>query len=162
MNYFGISKFYTPIPELDHWIRRRLRMCLWKQWRFARTKVRELKKLGVFLKPAISVAMSRKGPWRLSHTLATQSGITNDWLHKTLGLVCIKSIWISGSLPFLKRSVRSRKHCVVGTRELRSTIGVLDYPIIHFAYNRFFSNEYICSRRFELNAKGNSDTFSPA
>lgn len=99
MNYFGISKFYTPISELDHWIRRRLRMCLWKQWRFARTKVRELKKLGVFLKPAISVAMSRKGPWRLSHTLATQSGMTNDWFHKTLGLVCIKSIWISIHYP---------------------------------------------------------------
>jgi len=31
MNYFGISEYYRPIPEIDHWLRRRLRMCCWKQ-----------------------------------------------------------------------------------------------------------------------------------
>ena len=33
MDYFGISQYYRPIPELDHWLRRRVRMCYWKQWR---------------------------------------------------------------------------------------------------------------------------------
>jgi len=42
MGYFGISQYYTPIPELDEWLRRRVRMCYWKQWRRARTKVRHL------------------------------------------------------------------------------------------------------------------------
>jgi RNA-directed DNA polymerase len=27
MNYFGISEYYRPVPEIDHWLRRRLRMC---------------------------------------------------------------------------------------------------------------------------------------
>ena len=27
INYFGLSEFYRPVPELDHWIRRRIRMC---------------------------------------------------------------------------------------------------------------------------------------
>ncbi len=27
MGYFGISEYYRPIPEMDHWLRRRLRMC---------------------------------------------------------------------------------------------------------------------------------------
>jgi RNA-directed DNA polymerase len=40
VNYFGISDYYRPIPEIDHWLRRRVRMCYWKQWRRARTKVR--------------------------------------------------------------------------------------------------------------------------
>ena len=31
MNYFGISEYYRPIPEIDHWLRRRLRMCYFKQ-----------------------------------------------------------------------------------------------------------------------------------
>ena len=31
MNYFGISRFYRVIPEIDHWLRRRVRMCYWKQ-----------------------------------------------------------------------------------------------------------------------------------
>jgi hypothetical protein len=74
----GISEYYRPIPEIDHWLRRRIRMCYWKQWRYARTKVRELLKLGTYLKAAIFVAISRKGPWHLARTLATQTGMTNQ------------------------------------------------------------------------------------
>ena len=92
MNYFGISEYYRPIPEIDQWLRRRLRMCYFKQWRRARTKVRELRKLGTSLHTAISVAISRKGPWRLSRTLATQTGMTNDWL-KDQGLLSVKEQW---------------------------------------------------------------------
>jgi len=75
MNYFGISEYYKPIPEIDQWLRRRLRMGYFKQWRWAKTKVRELRKLGTSLHAAISVAISRKGPWRLSWTPATQTGM---------------------------------------------------------------------------------------
>jgi len=92
MNYFGISEYYHPIPEIDHWLRRRLRMCYLKQWRRAKTKVRELRKLGTSLRAAISVAMSRKGPWRLAKTLATQTGMTNRWL-KDQGLLSVKDLW---------------------------------------------------------------------
>jgi RNA-directed DNA polymerase len=66
MNYYGISHYYRPIPEIDHWMRRRVRMCFWKQWRYARTKVRNLLKLGTYKKTAILTAISRKGPWHLS------------------------------------------------------------------------------------------------
>ena len=34
------------MPELDDWIRRRTRMCYWKQWRWARTKIKHLLALG--------------------------------------------------------------------------------------------------------------------
>ena len=44
MNYYGISEYYRPIPGIDEWLRRRIRMCYWKQWRYARTKVRNLLK----------------------------------------------------------------------------------------------------------------------
>ena len=40
--YFGISQYYQPVPELDEWIRRRIRMCYWKtqfQWRLTCTQV---------------------------------------------------------------------------------------------------------------------------
>ena len=42
LGYFSISQYYRPIPELDDWIRRRVRMCYWKQWRWVRTKIRPL------------------------------------------------------------------------------------------------------------------------
>ena len=32
MGYFAISDYYRPVPELDGWLRRRIRMCYWKQW----------------------------------------------------------------------------------------------------------------------------------
>jgi len=70
MNYFGISDYYRPIPELDGWIRRRVRMCYWRQWRRLRTRIRKLLSLGVFHDQAIATAMSSKGPWRIARTLA--------------------------------------------------------------------------------------------
>jgi RNA-directed DNA polymerase len=99
MQYFGLSQYYRPVPELDAWLRRRLRMCFWKQWRYVRTKVRELLKLGTAKQTALLTALSRKGPWHLSRTLATQTGMTNQWLTETLGLVSIRALWIALHYP---------------------------------------------------------------
>jgi RNA-directed DNA polymerase len=33
IHYFGLSPYYRPLPELEAWLRRRLRRCLWQQWR---------------------------------------------------------------------------------------------------------------------------------
>lgn len=102
MNYFGISEYYRPIPEIDQWLRRRLRMCYWKRWRYTRTKVRNLRKLGTSLKIAIDVGLSRKGPWRLARTLATQTGMTNQWL-KDQGLLSVKELWVNIHYPATAR-----------------------------------------------------------
>ena len=93
MNYFGISDFYRPVPELDHWLRRRVRMCYWKQWHKTRTKVRMLLALGVSRKEALMTALSRKGYWHLAKTLATQVGMTNAWLQQQ-GLLSIRELWM--------------------------------------------------------------------
>jgi RNA-directed DNA polymerase len=66
MGYFGISQYYRPIPELDEWLRRRVRMCYWKQWRLCRTKVGNLLKLGVGLRSAIITGVSSKSYWHLA------------------------------------------------------------------------------------------------
>jgi RNA-directed DNA polymerase len=99
IQYCGLSQYYRPVPELDAWLRRRLRMCFWKQWRYVRTKVRELRKLGTAKKTASLTALSRKGPWHLSRTLATQTGMTNQWLSESLGLVSIRALWIALHYP---------------------------------------------------------------
>jgi RNA-directed DNA polymerase len=98
-HYFGLSQYYRPLPELDAWLRRRLRIYFWKQWRSVKTKVRELLKLGTAKRTAILTALSRKGPWHLSRTLATQTGMTNQWLTETLGLVSMRALWISLHYP---------------------------------------------------------------
>jgi RNA-directed DNA polymerase len=94
MGYFGISDYYRPVPELDHWLRRRVRMCYWKQWRKVRTKVRNLLALGTGKRHAILTALSSKSYWHLSRTLATQTGMTNDWL-KRQGLLSVRDLWMT-------------------------------------------------------------------
>ena len=98
MNYYGISEYYRPIPLLDEWLRRRIRMCYWKQWRYVRTKVRHLLKLGTSKKHAILTGLSRKGPWHLARTMATQSGMTNNWLSEQ-GLISVKDQWVKIHYP---------------------------------------------------------------
>jgi len=93
VNYFGISDYYRPIPEIDSWIRRRIRMCYWKQWRWVRTKVRNLLALGTSKRQAILTAISSKSYWHLSKTLATRTGMTNDWL-KSQGLISVRALWM--------------------------------------------------------------------
>ena len=93
MGYFGISQYYRPVPELDDWLRRRVRMCYWKQWRLRRTKVANLLALGIGQRAAILTAFSSKSYWHLSRSMATQAGMTNDWL-KAQGLVSIRELWM--------------------------------------------------------------------
>jgi hypothetical protein len=94
MGYFGISQYYRPIPELDEWLRRRVRMCYWKQWRLPRTKVRHLLALGVERRSAIATALSGKSYWHLSRCLVTPVGMTVEWL-KRQGLLSIRELWMT-------------------------------------------------------------------
>ncbi len=93
INYFGLSEYYRPLPGLDEWIRRRIRMCYLKQWCKPRTRIRNLIQLGTRTRTAVSLGLSSKGPYRLARTLATQSGMTNRWLAQQ-GLVSVRELWI--------------------------------------------------------------------
>ncbi len=92
MGYFGISQYYSPVPELDDWLRRRIRMCYWKQWRWVRTKIKHLLELGVSRQTAIQHAVSSKSYWHMARTPALQQALSNAWL-KAQGLVSIKDLW---------------------------------------------------------------------
>ena len=92
LGYFGISEYYRPIPELDEWIRRRIRMCYWKQWRWPRTKISHLLALGVRLKTAIQHGVSSKSYWHMARTPAMQQALNNDWL-QAQGVPSIKQLW---------------------------------------------------------------------
>ena len=66
--YFGIAQTKSVFQELDEWIRRRMRMCLLKQWRRCKTKLSKLVNLGIPEKWAGCIAFSRKKYWRLANT----------------------------------------------------------------------------------------------
>lgn len=102
MGYFGIAEEYHDIPEIDGWIRRRVRLCYWKQWRWCRTKIRNLLKLGVQLGTSIRAGLNRGGLWAMTRRLAAQHGMTNQWL-KDQGLVSVKELWVKLHYPATAR-----------------------------------------------------------
>ena len=69
-------------------------MCYWKQWRYPRTKVRKLVKLGVSLDMAIKHAISRKKYWRMARTPAMRYAMPNKWLEQQ-GLLSLKQGWVA-------------------------------------------------------------------
>ena len=92
MNYYGISQYYRAVQDIDGWLRRRIRMCLWKQWRYTRTKVKNLLRLGLSESMAVKAGISSKSFWHLSRTYATNFGMSNKWFEDQ-GLVSIKARW---------------------------------------------------------------------
>ncbi|WP_442853809.1 group II intron reverse transcriptase/maturase, partial [Bacillus sp. FJAT-27916] len=64
--YFALADTKAIFGLLDKWIRRRLRMCLWKNWKNPKDKIRYLMNLGVPKGKAYEWGNSRKGYWRIS------------------------------------------------------------------------------------------------
>ena len=79
INYFGIAQGYQKCIDLDGWIRRRLRMCYWKRWRKARTKIKNLMKLGVIENLAVSCGASSKSYWHSAKTEGINKALSNEF-----------------------------------------------------------------------------------
>ena len=69
-SYFGFCETPSVLTKLDKWIRRRLRMVQWRQWKRGRTRFAALRQRGVNHDLAAKTAGSACGPWRLSRCLA--------------------------------------------------------------------------------------------
>ncbi len=90
-NYFLIANAYQLTVDLDNWLRRRSRMCYWRQWRKPRTKVRVLMRLGVSERLATSCGITSKGPCRSSKTQGINLAISNAFLERQ-GLVSVRDV----------------------------------------------------------------------
>lgn len=93
INYFGIAKGYQKCIELDHWIRRRLRMSYWKMWRRVRTKIQNLMRMGVPEDLAVRCGASNKSYWRSAKTAAIHMALNNDFF-ANLGLISLRDRWV--------------------------------------------------------------------
>ena len=63
MNYYSMADMKSNIESLNGWLYRRIRMCIWKQWKLPRTRMRKLIGLGVASHYAATIAYDRKGYW---------------------------------------------------------------------------------------------------
>lgn len=82
VNYFRIADMQKVATKLDGWIRRRIRMCYWKQWKKTRTKRDNLVKLGIDKRKAWEYANTRKGYWRTAGSFILSKSLTNEYLEE--------------------------------------------------------------------------------
>ncbi|MBG9792486.1 DNA polymerase, partial [Paenibacillus dendritiformis] len=83
--YYALADTPTIFGILDSWIRRRLRMCIWKQWKLPRTRVRNLIALGISKQKAREWGNSRKKYWWCAHSPILDRALNNNyWLEQGL------------------------------------------------------------------------------
>ena len=79
----GLS--YAETLQWDQWIRRRVRLCHWKDWKVPRTRRRKLINLGIPSDKVKLASRSRKGYWRMA---------LNDQYLKELGVPSMRNMWV--------------------------------------------------------------------
>jgi RNA-directed DNA polymerase len=93
LNYFGIHQLYQDIPELDKWLRRRVRMYYWKQWKRARPRRRNLIRLGIHPAEVYKATRSHRGYWWMAGSGIVQRALDNRWLEER-GVPSLKAQWV--------------------------------------------------------------------
>jgi RNA-directed DNA polymerase len=88
INYYGIANMKSAAKSLDGWLRRRIRMCIWKGWKKIKTRYKNLVKLGLNTNKAWRYANTRKGYWRIANSPILSRTLTNKHL-KQIGLTSI-------------------------------------------------------------------------
>lgn len=91
-NYYKIGLPFGDARSLDGWIRRRVRLCFWKDWKLPRTRRRNLLKLGIGKDEVKMASRSRKGYWRMSQNALVRIALNDQWLEER-GVPSLSRLW---------------------------------------------------------------------
>ena len=86
LNYYALADMQKHIETLSQWLRRRIRMYIWKQWKRVRTRFRELQRRGITQEQAWQWANTRKGYWRIARSPILSRALPDKHL-ESLGLM---------------------------------------------------------------------------
>ena len=92
-HYFKIGLPYAEVRQWDQWIRRRVRLCYWKDWKVPRKRRRMLIRLGVSPEEVKKASRSRKGYWRMSRNGLVQKALKNAFLERK-GVPSMRDLWV--------------------------------------------------------------------
>ena len=82
LNYYCIASLKRKMQEWDEWLRRRFRQYIWKQWKKTKTRIANLKKLGIPKEYAEMWGNTRLGYWRVAGSPVLNRSITKEKLVK--------------------------------------------------------------------------------
>jgi group II intron reverse transcriptase/maturase len=83
VNYFKLADMKKILQRTDEWLRRRLRMFIWKRWKKVKTRYKMLKRLGYSHSNAIKYANTRKGYWHVAGSQILNCSITDNQLRNS-------------------------------------------------------------------------------
>lgn len=85
LGYYQLAETHSVFKQLDSWLRRRLRMIRWKEWKNVKTKYKNLMKYGIQKDKAWEWANTRKGYWRVANSPILDKALDNQyWINQGL------------------------------------------------------------------------------
>ncbi|MGX1749056.1 group II intron reverse transcriptase/maturase [Glutamicibacter protophormiae] len=92
MGYFRLAMTNRRFSDLDEWFRRRLRQIRWKEWKRPRTRVANLRRLGIAGQKAYEWGNSSRAYWRVAKSPILHRALpTSYW--EDLGVMFFRRAW---------------------------------------------------------------------
>ena len=93
VGYYHLANMKRLCQETDEWLRRRIRMCIWKAWKKTKTKVANLIKCGISHDKAWSIGNARQSHWRMAKNYYVNTAISTLNLKKA-GYLCLTDSYL--------------------------------------------------------------------
>lgn len=77
IGYFQLADMQSHLKRIDEWLRRRIRMCIWKYWKKVKTRFFNLQKCGISRYYAWQHANTRLGYWCIAGSRILTSAMDN-------------------------------------------------------------------------------------
>ncbi len=97
INYYRFANIMGKLRDLDSWVRKRLRYCIWKHWKKPNKRMRGFIRLGVAKGRAYAWSRSRMGGWAIAQSPIMKTTIT------------IKRLQLKGYVSFQQQLSKSRR-----------------------------------------------------
>ncbi len=78
--YYRLARMRDVLRDIDGWLRRRIRMCIWKSWKRIKTKQANLYRLGVEESQSWQHANTRLKYWRVAGSQILMTTLTDERL----------------------------------------------------------------------------------
>jgi RNA-directed DNA polymerase len=98
VNYYRLADAKSIVEQLDEWIRRRLRLILWRQWKRRWTRRNKLMAAGLSEQRAVESAFNDRGPWWNSGASHMNHAFTKRYFQK-LKLVSLLDRYLDYKKP---------------------------------------------------------------
>lgn len=92
VNYFKYANMQSKLKRLDRWVRKRIRYCIWHDWKIPERRRKNLIRLGVKQGMAYAWSRTRKGGWAIAQSPILETTITLSRLKK-IGYISMEEVY---------------------------------------------------------------------